>query len=102
MQKCGMATQKGLHYRHNSFVGVLDDVVAAVGEAVDFGVRPVLEQSLQARRTEAPVTHAPDQLSRQVSERRQSGFDLLQQLPGGLARRKWNVAYESVDCDATA
>ena len=41
-------------------VGVLDDVVAAVVEPVNFGMWPVPDEPLQALRAEAPVLHPPE------------------------------------------
>ena len=58
------------HQRHDPLVGVFDDVVAAVGQPMDFGLRPVLDEPLEALGPKAPVAHAPDQLNRQVGRAR--------------------------------
>ena len=55
-------------------MGVFDDIVAAVGQLVNFGLWPMRAEAGQTLRAKAPVAQAPDQLDRQMGERWQGPY----------------------------
>src|SRR4029079_6825560 len=54
--------------RSDPFVVFFHNVMSTVLQPVNFGVGPVLNESLQALGPKAPVAHSPNQRDRQVSE----------------------------------
>ena len=80
----------------DSLVGVFDDVVAGVFKFVDVCLRKEIEESIQESRSEAPVSHSPNQADRRFAELGETVFDSSK---CGIARvllGKRNVGDETV------
>src|SRR3954451_18732193 len=93
---CRLRCKELLHDREGFCWCVLEHPVTHVGEAMCIGLRPGLEETLQAIGAEAPIAHSPHQTNRQARERWQIAFDSCECLPGFFSCFCGDIAHEAV------
>jgi len=78
-------------------MGIFHDIMSRVWKLNDPGMWQHRVQQVETFRSKAPVSHAPEQDRRQVSERRELLLDILQCGVATMPRGMWNISDKFVN-----